>query len=92
MNAIGSFYPLSGDDQNADPVLFALTTPTPKQRMAVYEEAIARLAAAQALSEALLTVQLEAPDRRCHLPFLEAVAILSRDAKGLLEATKQAEA
>lgn len=86
MNAHGSFYPLIADGESADPVLFACAVDTPTQRRALHQEALARLSAASALSDALTTVRVEAHDDRSHVPLLEAIAILSRDARGLLVA------
>ena len=45
------------------------------------------IAAIQALSETMATAQLEAPDSRSHGGILEALAILSRDVRGLMEAS-----
>lgn len=86
MNVRGSFYPLVADGEIAEPVLFAFAVNTPLQRQALHQEALARLSAASALSDALTTVRIEAHDDRSHAPFLEAIAILSRDARGLLVA------
>ncbi|TDR41091.1 hypothetical protein DFR29_1113 [Tahibacter aquaticus] len=86
MKSIGSFHPLpceTGDDAG---VLFAFAVDTPAQRRALHQEALARLSAANALSDALTTVRVEAHDDRSHVPLLEAIAILSRDARGLLVA------
>lgn len=86
MNPIGSFYPLANDDPSAPAVLFAYAAATPAQQQALRNEAMARITAVSSLSEALLMVQVEAPGRSGHVPLLEAIAILSRDAKGLLVA------
>lgn len=81
----GSFYPLHNTSPTDTPVLFAFAPDTPAQRDAVRQEALTRLSAAAALSDAMLTVQVQAHDGFSHLPFLEAIAILSRDAMGLLQ-------
>lgn len=86
MTTHGSFYPLISDGESVDSVLFAFAVNTPTQRRALQQEALARLSAASALSDALTTVRIEAHDDRSHAPFLEAIAILSRDAQGLLVA------
>jgi hypothetical protein len=90
MKPTGSFYPLAGDDTEAPAVLFAYAIDTPEQRRALHDEAMARLAAVSSLSDALLTMQVDDPDRRSHVRVIEAIAILSRDAKGLMEATGSA--
>lgn len=88
MTPTGSFYPLANDDPAAPAVLFAYAAATPAQQQALRNEAMARITAVSSLSDALLTVQVEAPGRRGHAPLLEAIAILSRDAKGLLQAAE----
>jgi len=87
MKPTGSFYPLAGDDAEAPAVLFAYAVDTPEQKRALHDEAMARLAAVSSLSDALLTMQVDDPGRRSHVRVMEAIAILSRDAKGLMEAT-----
>ncbi|WP_257385540.1 hypothetical protein [Tahibacter caeni] len=67
--------------------LFAYAVDTPKQKRALHDEAMARLAAVSSLSDALLIMQVDDPGRRSHVRVMEAIAILSRDAKGLIEAT-----
>jgi len=47
---------------------------------------VARLAAVSSLSDALLSMQADDHDKRLHVQVMEAIAILSRDAKGLIEA------
>jgi hypothetical protein len=89
MKPIGSFYPLANDDATAPPVLFAYAVDTPEQKRALHDEAMARLSAVSSLSDALLTMQVDDPDRRSLTRVIEAIAILSRDAKGLIEATGQ---
>lgn len=86
MSYQGSFYPLRRDIASADPVMFAYVLNTPAQREALQEEILDRIAAIQALSETMATAQLEAPDSRSHGGVLEALAILSRDVRGLMEA------
>ncbi|MCQ4164600.1 hypothetical protein [Tahibacter harae] len=83
----GSFYPIDRFVKEATPVLFAFVTNTPAQREAVREEMMARLTAIAELSETLTLSELESPDPRSHCAILEAVAILSRDVRGLLEAS-----
>jgi hypothetical protein len=90
MKPIGSFYPLAGDDADAPAVLFAYAIDTPEQKRALHDEAMTRLAAVSSLSNALLTMQVDDPGRRSHVRVIEAIAILSRDAKGLMEATGSA--
>jgi hypothetical protein len=90
MKPIGSFYPLAGDDANAPPVLFAYAVDTPEQKRALHDEAMARLAAVSSLSDALMTMQVDDPDRRSHTRVIDAIAILTRDAQGLIAATGQA--
>jgi hypothetical protein len=87
MKPIGSFYPLAGDDASTPAVLFAYAVDTPEQKRALHDEAMTRLAAVTSLSDALLSMQVEDPDRRSHTRVIEAIAILSRDVKGLIEAT-----
>jgi hypothetical protein len=78
---------LAGDDPSAPAVLFAYAIDTPDQQRAIHEEAMARLIAVSSLSEALMTMQIDDNDKRSHAHVMEAIAILSRDAKGLIEAT-----
>lgn len=89
MKSIGSFHPLAGDDTDSPVVLFAYVLETAEQKRALYEEAMTRLAAVSSLSAALLTMQAEDHDRRSHVRVMEAIAILSRDAKGLIAATSE---
>jgi len=56
---------------------------------ALQEEILDRIGAIQALSETIATAQLEAPDSRSHGGILDALAILSRDVRGLMEASFQ---
>lgn len=86
MKPIGSFYPLTGDASEAPAVLFAYAVDTPEQKRALHDEAVARLAAVSSLSDALLSMQVDDHDKRSHVRVMEAIAILSRDAKGLIEA------
>jgi hypothetical protein len=85
----GSFYPLRRDVPSAEPVMFAYVLDTPAQREALREEMLERIAAIQALSETVASAQLEAPDSRSHGGILDALAILSRDVRGLMEASFQ---
>ncbi|WP_313918371.1 hypothetical protein [Tahibacter sp.] len=50
------------------------------------EEIMAHLGAVQELSETITTAELEFPDSRSHSGILEAVAIRSRDVRGLPQA------
>lgn len=86
MNAIGSFHPLIAEGKDTKGVLFVFTTDTPTQRRAIHEEALHRLSAATALSDALLTAKVETHGPWSHTALLEAVHILTRDAQGLLSA------
>ncbi len=87
MKPTGSFYPLAGDGAEAPAVLFAYAVDTPEQKRALHDEAMVRLAAVSSLSDALLSMQVDDHDRRSHVRVMEAIAILSRDVKGLMEAT-----
>jgi hypothetical protein len=87
MNRQGSFFPLRRDVASADPVMFAYVLDTAAQREALREEMLDRIAAIHALSETRASAQLEAPDARSHGGILEALAILSRDVRGLMEAS-----
>ena len=89
MKSIGSFYPLTADDSAAPAVLFAYAVDTPEHRRALHDEAMARLEAVASLSDALLTMQVDDHDKRSHTRVMEAIAILARDAKGLIEATNR---
>jgi hypothetical protein len=91
LGTIGSFHPLPSESGESTSVLFALATNTPTQRRALHQEALSRLAAASALSDALMTMRVEDHDDRSHVPLLEAIAILSRDARGLLAVMGEAE-
>lgn len=88
----GSFHPLHAGDQATPSVLFALILPTDDQRRALNDEIEARLSAVHKLSETLTTAKLESPESRTHGDILDAVAILSRDALGLLQAMRTSEA
>jgi hypothetical protein len=89
MTRQGSFYPLRRDVASAEPVMFAYVLDQPAQREALQEEILERIAAIQALSETMATAQLESPDPRSHGGILDALAILSRDVRGLMEARFQ---
>ena len=89
MTRQGSFFPLRRDVPSAEPVMFAYVLDTPAQREALNEEILDRIAAIQALSETVAMAQLEAPDARSHGGILDALAILSRDVRGLVEASIQ---
>lgn len=86
MNATSSFHPLIADDADARSALFVFAADTPIQRRAIHEEALHRLSAATALSDALLTAKVETHGPWSHTALLEAVHILTRDAQGLLSA------
>ena len=86
MTSHGSFYPMRRDVPSADPVMFAFLVDTRAQREAWQDEVMCRLAAIQLLSETMATAKLESPDPASHSGILEAVAILSRDVRGLMEA------
>lgn len=89
MTAHGSFYALRRDERGDHPVMFAYILDSREQREALDEEIMNRLAAIQELSETIATADLESPGSRSHGGILEAVAILSRDVRGLLEARAQ---
>jgi hypothetical protein len=84
-----SFYPLHEEGSDTPPVLFALALDNPQQRAALLEEAQSRLDAATAMSDALVTVQIEPHGARTHAPFAEAIAILARDAARLMQIARQ---
>ena len=83
----GSFYPIDRFAEEADPVLFVFATNTPAQRKALRDEMVARLTAIAHLSETMTYSEIESPDPRSHQGILDCVAILSRDVRGLLEAS-----
>lgn len=87
MTPPSSFYPLPSEDSTAPPVLFAFAVDSKEQRLALHNEVLSRLSAVAALSDALTTTQVEACGSRSHASFLEAIAILTRDAKGMMEAS-----
>ncbi|TDR43057.1 hypothetical protein DFR29_10763 [Tahibacter aquaticus] len=89
---MGSFYPLASEDTEAPAVLFAFTADTPQQRRALHDEVVSRLSAVHSLSDALLAVQVEDHARRSHARVMEAIAILSRDVLGLIQATQHSAA
>ena len=89
MTPQGSFYPLRREIPSAEPVMFAYVLDTPAQREALHEEMLDRIAAIQALSETVATAQLQAADSRSHGGVLDALAVLSRDLRGLMEASYQ---
>ncbi|WP_313914086.1 hypothetical protein [Tahibacter sp.] len=91
MTPQGSFYPLRRDARGDHPVMFAYIIDAEEQREALDEEIMTRLGAIQELSETIATAQLEWPGSRSHGGILEAVAILSRDVRGLLEARSEQE-
>lgn len=86
MNSTGSFQPLVVEGEDAESVLFIFAADTPIQRRAIHDEALHRLSAATALSDALMTAKVEAHGPWSHTVLLEAVHILARDAQGLLSA------
>ena len=87
MTDYGSFHPIERFVEGADPVLFVFATATPAQRRALREEMVARLTAIAHLSETMTYSEIESPDPRSHQGILDCVAILSRDVRGLLEAS-----
>lgn len=87
MRRHGSFYPLRRDIASAQPVLFAYVIDSAAQREAVQEELLDRITAIAELSETAASAQLDSRGPRSHAGILEAVAILSRDVRGLLEAS-----
>jgi len=89
MTAQGSFYPLRRDARGDHPVMFAYILDAREHREALDDEIMTRLGAIQEVSETIATAQLESPDSRSHGGILEAVAILSRDVRGLLEARSE---
>ena len=89
MTPQGSFYPLRRDDRGDHPVMFAYVLDSSEHRDAFDEEIMTRLGAIQELSETIATAELECADSRSHSGILEAVAILSRDVRGLLEARSE---
>lgn len=86
MDAIGSFHPLITECADARSALFVFAADTPIQRRAIHDEALHRLSAATALSNALMTMKVEAHSPWSHTALLEVVHILTRDAQGLLSA------
>ncbi|TDR37386.1 hypothetical protein DFR29_12549 [Tahibacter aquaticus] len=87
MTCYGSFHPLRRDIATAEPVMFAYVLDTRAQREALQEEMLVRIAAIQELSETIASAQLDSPGARSHGGILDAVAILSRDVRGLMEAS-----
>jgi len=86
MTPQGSFYPMRRFEQGDHPVMFAYVLDDREHREALDDEITSRLTAIQELSEIIATAQLEWVGPRSHSGILEAVAILSRDVRGLLEA------
>jgi hypothetical protein len=89
MSPQDSFYHLRRDTRGDHPVMFAYILDAQEQRDALDDEIMTRLAAIQELSETIATAELESPDSRSHGGILEAVAILLRDVRGLLEARSE---
>jgi len=87
MTDYGSFHPIERFVEGADPVLFVFATDTAAQRQALRDEMMARLTAIAQLSETMTYSEIESPDPRSHHGVFECVAILSRDVRGLLEAS-----
>lgn len=85
MTREGSFYPLPREI-SSEPVLFAFVLDTPAQHEALQEEILDRIIAIQQLSETAASAQLDCAGPRTHFGFLEAVAILSRDVRGMMQA------
>jgi hypothetical protein len=86
MTPQGSFYPLPRELSSCQPVLFAYALDTPEQREALQEEILDRITAIQELCGTLSMAQLDDADRRSHFGMVEAVALLSRDVHGMLDA------
>lgn len=86
MSRHGSFYPLPREF-SGEPVLFAYVVDTRAQREALREEILDRITAIQDLSETMASAQLDCAGPRSHIGVVEAVAILSRDVRGMLEAS-----
>jgi hypothetical protein len=75
------------DVASAEPVMFAYVLDQPSQHEASRSEILERFAAIQALSETMATAKLESPATRSHGGILDALAILSRDVRELMEAS-----
>ncbi len=86
MTRHSSFYPLPRELPACQPVLFAYVLDTPAQREALQEEILDRITAIQELCGTLAMAQLDDADARSHFGMVEAVALLSRDVRGMLEA------
>ncbi len=86
MTYSGSFHPMRLDAEGDHPVMFAYILDSRENREALEVEIMTRLAAIQELSETIASAELESPDSRSHGGILDAVAILSRDIRGLMEA------
>jgi hypothetical protein len=82
----GSFHPLRLDARGDHPVMFAYILDSRENREALEVEIMTRLAAIQELSETIADAELKSPDPSSHGSILEAVAILARDVRGLMEA------
>ena len=87
----GSFHPLRLDARGDHPVMFAYILDSRDNREALDVEIMTRLAAIQELSETVANAELESPDSHSHGGILDAVAILARDVRGLLEARSSKE-
>lgn len=85
MTCRGSFYPLPREI-SPEPALFAFVLDTPAQHEALQDEILDRIIAIQELSQTAASAQLDCAGPRTHFGFVEAVAILSRDVRGLMEA------
>ncbi len=82
----GSFHPMRLDARADHPVMFAYILDSRENREALEGEIMDRLAAIQELSETIAEAELASAHPRSHVGILEAVAILSRDVRGLMEA------
>ncbi|WP_313915764.1 hypothetical protein [Tahibacter sp.] len=82
----GSFHPMRLDARGDHPVMFAYVLDSREHREALDVEIMTRLAAIQELSETIADAEFEAPHSHSPSGIFEAVAILSRDVRGLLEA------
>jgi len=86
MTRHGSFLPLSREIYSADPVMFAYVLHAGTARSAARRDAGSHRSD-QALSETASQPELESPETRSHVAIADALAIQSRDVRGLTEAT-----
>lgn len=86
MTRDGSFFRLPREMPSCQPVLFAYVLDTPEQREALEQEILDRVTAIQELCGTQSMARLDGADRRSHFGMVEAVALLSRDVRGMLDA------